>query len=663
MINNKIKEQKMMKKATFMAMVAVLIFATAAFAETGNRGKFNAFSKTIAPEDAAVVSAYVEYRAPERMPRLQRSSLIKSALVTSYNLPATSVYDYGWNSGIRDYVAVDATGDVHVTVFIRPSEAVNDRHVVYWYNPGQGVPGAETFVDPVTSDGSGWSSIQTFADGRASIVYHIDDFSFLVDVFEGFGLFTLKAAPIAGPVWMHHQITNDDKVWYATNRWSVFPGDSTRVWSSTDEGSNWTEATVIDVSGTHSGGSAEPVVRVSQDGSEALVKMEYVGISNVTADSADMSAYWTTSDGVDWTRVVISFDPYETSVADTTLIADVFMSAVGTADTLIIENFGQIDITYDYQGNVHAIMNGYSFNGWFLDTMTVCDSTGCALDSTYINQFAWPLLHYSSVRGEGAANFVEVTDPAVSHSDALDELIADDTDRWAVNNIGIGYPTIAAATDGPNLLVVWLQPEGGVTPDTSLTGNGFMSNDLYLSTSGNGGDTWSSPKQITDTPGLSERFPTLAKPLISTGNANEYEYHLVYMEDEVAGSWLHVQSDSGNAQWVYMTGTEAIVITPPPIGVEDGNVVSAKSFELEQNYPNPFNPETRIDFALDTKSEVNLTIFNVLGQEVATLVNNEVKAAGNHNVTWNASDVASGVYFYKLTAGDLSLTKKMVLLK
>ena len=87
-----------------------------------------------------------------------------------------------------------------------------------------------------------------------------------------------------------------------------------------------------------------------------------------------------------------------------------------------------------------------------------------------------------------------------------------------------------------------------------------------------------------------------------------------------------------------------------------------RSFTLKQNFPNPFNPATKIEFSLNTKSEVNLTIFNMLGQEVATLVD-EVKAAGSHNVTWNASNVASGVYFYKLTAGDLTLTKKMVLLK
>ena len=83
---------------------------------------------------------------------------------------------------------------------------------------------------------------------------------------------------------------------------------------------------------------------------------------------------------------------------------------------------------------------------------------------------------------------------------------------------------------------------------------------------------------------------------------------------------------------------------------------------MNQNYPNPFNPSTRIEFALNERSRVTLTVYNMLGQEVATLVD-EIKAAGSHYVTWNASDVASGIYFYKLSTDDHTLTKKMVFLK
>jgi hypothetical protein len=91
-------------------------------------------------------------------------------------------------------------------------------------------------------------------------------------------------------------------------------------------------------------------------------------------------------------------------------------------------------------------------------------------------------------------------------------------------------------------------------------------------------------------------------------------------------------------------------------------------YSLAQNYPNPFNPTTTINFTLKKRSKVTLKVFNVAGQAVKTLVS-ELKAPGlMHSATWDGTDnrgtaVASGVYFYKLSAGDFSQTKKMVLLK
>ncbi len=85
-------------------------------------------------------------------------------------------------------------------------------------------------------------------------------------------------------------------------------------------------------------------------------------------------------------------------------------------------------------------------------------------------------------------------------------------------------------------------------------------------------------------------------------------------------------------------------------------------FYLEQNYPNPFNPSTSIAFALAKAGEVKLQIFNALGQKVATLVNGKM-SAGQHNVTWDARNVPSGIYFYKLEAGAFNQTRKMVLMR
>ena len=85
-------------------------------------------------------------------------------------------------------------------------------------------------------------------------------------------------------------------------------------------------------------------------------------------------------------------------------------------------------------------------------------------------------------------------------------------------------------------------------------------------------------------------------------------------------------------------------------------------YELYQNYPNPFNPTTMIKYAIPKTSKVSLTLFTILGEEMATLVNEE-KTAGNYEVEFNASNLPSGVYFYRLQAGSFVETKKMILLK
>jgi len=85
-------------------------------------------------------------------------------------------------------------------------------------------------------------------------------------------------------------------------------------------------------------------------------------------------------------------------------------------------------------------------------------------------------------------------------------------------------------------------------------------------------------------------------------------------------------------------------------------------FELSQNYPNPFNPSTQISFRLDKPGVVKLAVYDLLGREVATLVNRAMNA-GQHQVNFLADDLASGVYFYTLSSGDVSQTRKMILMK
>jgi len=118
--------------------------------------------------------------------------------------------------------------------------------------------------------------------------------------------------------------------------------------------------------------------------------------------------------------------------------------------------------------------------------------------------------------------------------------------------------------------------------------------------------------------------------------------------------------------------SNAVFSLIPPTGIESKNFEIPDEYNLFQNYPNPFNPSTKINFAVPRKGFVNLTIYDVLGNEVATLVNEE-KAAGSYEIEFstiggsasgrNVLNLPSGIYFYRLEAGTFVQTKKMVLMK
>jgi uncharacterized delta-60 repeat protein len=113
-----------------------------------------------------------------------------------------------------------------------------------------------------------------------------------------------------------------------------------------------------------------------------------------------------------------------------------------------------------------------------------------------------------------------------------------------------------------------------------------------------------------------------------------------------------------------------VKLTQNPTGIDDHNFNQPDDFVLYQNYPNPFNPSTKIKFAISQSSFVNLTVYDILGKEVANLVNEDL-STGTYEVTFDAADLSSGIYFYKLQALDPESssgqgfveTNKMLLLK
>jgi hypothetical protein len=150
-------------------------------------------------------------------------------------------------------------------------------------------------------------------------------------------------------------------------------------------------------------------------------------------------------------------------------------------------------------------------------------------------------------------------------------------------------------------------------------------------------------------------YQTLVIPLSSEHDINFFtqDFSQVYftnIESSYTGGTTNVQQVS----YQIRTGTTTAIGESP--------VFAPTTYSLEQNYPNPFNPSTTIQYDLPRKSSVSLVVYNALGQQVASLVNRD-EEAGNHAVRLDGSTLASGVYFYRLVAGDFVATKKLVLMK
>ncbi|MDP3831725.1 MAG: T9SS type A sorting domain-containing protein, partial [Ignavibacteriaceae bacterium] len=98
-----------------------------------------------------------------------------------------------------------------------------------------------------------------------------------------------------------------------------------------------------------------------------------------------------------------------------------------------------------------------------------------------------------------------------------------------------------------------------------------------------------------------------------------------------------------------------------PVNINDVESIP-NDYSLSQNYPNPFNPITKINYTIPQTGLVTIKVFDILGKEITTLVNEE-KKSGNHKIEFNGSKLSSGIYFYQIKSGSFTATKKLVLLK
>ncbi len=136
-----------------------------------------------------------------------------------------------------------------------------------------------------------------------------------------------------------------------------------------------------------------------------------------------------------------------------------------------------------------------------------------------------------------------------------------------------------------------------------------------------------------------------------------------YNPQGLASAQVEVKTNPNSWDQVFGWGAVDVTDAFAPQAIDDPDVSVPAGYALEQNYPNPFNPSTAISYQLSAISDVQLTVYNALGQKIRTLVNSK-QEAGPHTVTFNAAGLASGVYYYKLSAGNNTIqTRKMILLR
>ena len=327
-----------------------------------------------------------------------------------------------------------------------------------------------------------------------------------------------------------------------------------------------------------------------------------------------------------------------------------------------------------------------SFNGWSDATLLSASATdpnvyeGSAQYETFEGDVVYFKYAYTSVNGTnwetnpptGSGNYEltitadDITNgyaiiPLRGYNNAtLDDVVNQESVirfevdmNGAVDGNGLAFSSISNVfIAGGNPPLAW---PGGGWPDTDESLVKFLFDDGTNGDAVAGDNKWSlnitfpiySPFDIEYKYGANWGLPT-------NNGANDNEGGV--------GSNHHVTLFksfwSGDAIDVFGTMDRKPVVN----GVEQLGSDIPVSYELGQNYPNPFNPSTTINFSIPQSGLVTMKIFNILGQEVAELVN-EVRNAGFHSVSFDASDLTSGMYIYKIQSGNFSATRKMMLVK
>ena len=356
----------------------------------------------------------------------------------------------------------------------------------------------------------------------------------------------------------------------------------------------------------------------------------------------------------------VSSNPYYSYGGGGILLGEYYtgMSVIITKNSIVnntAENVAAVDYNISYSGSYNE---NFTYN-------TIAGNKSTSSDTTYTIRMAYlPPIHYNNIFNNTAKYELYNTNGNSTTLDAknnwwgttVDAQIADKIFDWMEDaSVGIvNYSSYLTALD----------TSAPVSPPLNVTKTDLGGGQIKI--------TWN-PNQEGDAAGYHIYYGGFNgysfTHVIDAGNVSSYTLSGVSLSDAIgvtaydksfsaanenASTIVNDNMTNGNESWF----TYASAVT----GITDKVNQLPREYQLSQNYPNPFNPTTIINYSIAKEGNVSLTVYNVIGSKVATIVN-ENKPAGNYSVQFNGSNLASGIYLYKLESGNYNAAKKFILMK
>ncbi len=599
-----------MKRVTLLLLVGFL-FSSAAFAA---KVKMHHATPVVVVDEAKSTLPQVDLN--------KISKVSQSPGVSIVGDPTTTRFDWQANGGDQKMLQIQPDGLAHAIYMGATDESgagLGDTRGSY-YSFSDDYGASWTYIGKAEPRRAGFPSMDYTPSGSAVISSHTapagfaNGISVFVDALAGFGIFTefIAPRPATQAIWPQVVAPADDRIFFT----GYNNADATTAFW------NWVNPT------TGGFGEVQPLFPlVDNETTPVTVRSAGGKVTTLLINGQDAGKYdqWGDNNIVAMTSTdggmtfgepyIITSFPNDTTM-ETLPAFWVGFSAVYVGEELHVA-WTMVDDTE--HGDNPSI-------SYFYDSLRLMHWAESVNNGEPTVAVQWDSIHFAGDIGSG---------------------------DFGGNHLAIDWPKLGVDENGTLIMTFT-----GFTGDSTTLDpvSNIAYGEIWAVASADDGLQWGEPVNLTNSSDIDDRYSFLS-------DWNEAgKLNILYQTSTAAGSALQGETPLGLQDYLVLKAD--IPSTEPYTGPSSVKQVSSvpASYQLEQNYPNPFNPSTAIRFSLEKNSLVKLTVYNMLGERVAVLADGYLNA-GTHEATWNASSLSSGLYFYRLEAGNTTLTRKMTLMK